>query len=131
VLAARWWWCRWKRRGGTSWWKCNSKYLVVVAVGLVYDRHHLQRGTAVQALSSLGTRVKGEQINGTKLYSLRNVELTQSAASVTFDNIPQTGYTDLKVVMSARQSTDGCIRNVLYANLMEQQQIYPVGFYTE
>jgi hypothetical protein len=33
---------------------------------------------------------------------LETIELTQSAASVTFDNIPQTGYTDLKVVMSAR-----------------------------
>ena len=33
---------------------------------------------------------------------LERVELTQSAASVTFDNIPQSGYTDLKVVASAR-----------------------------
>jgi hypothetical protein len=35
---------------------------------------------------------------------LETIELTQSAASVTFDNIPQTGYTDLKVVVSARAS---------------------------
>jgi hypothetical protein len=33
---------------------------------------------------------------------LETIELTQSAASVTFDNIPQTGYTDLKLVISAR-----------------------------
>lgn len=35
---------------------------------------------------------------------LETIELTQSAASVTFDNIPQTGYTDLKLVLSARAS---------------------------
>lgn len=33
---------------------------------------------------------------------LEKVTLTASAASVVFDNIPQTGYTDLKVVMSVR-----------------------------
>jgi hypothetical protein len=33
---------------------------------------------------------------------LETIELTQSAASVTFDNIPQTGYTDLKIVVSNR-----------------------------
>jgi hypothetical protein len=33
---------------------------------------------------------------------LETIELTQSAASVTFDNIPQTGYTDLKIVASGR-----------------------------
>lgn len=36
---------------------------------------------------------------------LERIELNASAASVTFANIPQTGYTDLKVVLSAR--TDG------------------------
>jgi hypothetical protein len=35
---------------------------------------------------------------------LERVELNASAASVTFANIPQTGYTDLKVVMSLRIS---------------------------
>lgn len=35
---------------------------------------------------------------------LETIELTQSAASVTFDNIPQSGYTDLKIVMSARSN---------------------------
>jgi hypothetical protein len=35
---------------------------------------------------------------------LETIELTQSAASVTFDNIPQSGYTDLKLVMSSRAS---------------------------
>ena len=33
---------------------------------------------------------------------LERIELNASAASVTFANIPQTGYTDLKVVVSAR-----------------------------
>ena len=33
---------------------------------------------------------------------LERIELNASAASVTFANIPQSGYTDLKVVMSAR-----------------------------
>ena len=33
---------------------------------------------------------------------LERIELNDSAASVTFANIPQTGYTDLKIVMSAR-----------------------------
>jgi len=38
---------------------------------------------------------------------LETISLTQSAASVTFDNIPQTGYTDLKIVLSARDSSTG------------------------
>jgi hypothetical protein len=33
---------------------------------------------------------------------LETIELNQSTASVTFDNIPQTGYSDLKIVISAR-----------------------------
>jgi hypothetical protein len=36
---------------------------------------------------------------------LETIELTQAASSVTLDNIPQTGYTDLKLVMSARSSS--------------------------
>jgi hypothetical protein len=36
---------------------------------------------------------------------LERIELNASAASVTFSNIPQTGYTDLKVVVSARSSS--------------------------
>jgi hypothetical protein len=35
---------------------------------------------------------------------LETIELSQSAASVTFDNIPQTGYSGLKIVMSARST---------------------------
>jgi hypothetical protein len=38
-----------------------------------------------------------------QLYKIASSDLTASAASVTFSNIPQ-GYTDLKVVMSARIS---------------------------
>jgi hypothetical protein len=37
---------------------------------------------------------------------LETIELTQSAASVVFDNIPQSGYTDLKVVVSGRTTTN-------------------------
>jgi hypothetical protein len=36
---------------------------------------------------------------------LDRVELNASAASVVFDNIPQSGYTDLKVVVSARSTS--------------------------
>jgi hypothetical protein len=35
---------------------------------------------------------------------LERIELNASASSVSFQNIPQSGYTDLKVVMSARSS---------------------------
>jgi hypothetical protein len=35
---------------------------------------------------------------------LERIELNASAASVTFANIPQTGYTDLKLVISSRQT---------------------------
>jgi hypothetical protein len=38
---------------------------------------------------------------------LERVELNTSAASVTFANIPQTGYTDLKIVLSARSTANG------------------------
>ncbi len=36
---------------------------------------------------------------------LRRITLTASASSVTFDSIPQTGYTDLKIVASTRGDT--------------------------
>jgi hypothetical protein len=47
---------------------------------------------------------------------LETIELSQSAASVIFDNIPQTGYTDLKVVVSARTSdgNTGTIANLRF-----------------
>lgn len=35
---------------------------------------------------------------------LERIELNASASSVTFSNIPQTGYTDLKIVVSARSN---------------------------
>lgn len=44
---------------------------------------------------------------------LETIQLTQSAASVTFDNIPQTGYTDLKVVISARNDSGTTYNNIL------------------
>jgi hypothetical protein len=37
---------------------------------------------------------------------LERTELNASAASVTFSNIPQSGYTDLKIVLSARQGAE-------------------------
>ena len=38
---------------------------------------------------------------------LERVELNNTASSVTFSNIPQTGYTDLKIVVSARNTSTG------------------------
>jgi hypothetical protein len=43
---------------------------------------------------------------------LERTELNASAASVTFANIPQTGYTDLKIVMSARTNKSAVNENV-------------------
>jgi len=37
---------------------------------------------------------------------LDRIELNADAASVTFDNIPQSGYTDLKLVVSAPPPLD-------------------------
>ena len=37
---------------------------------------------------------------------LETIALTQSAASVTFDNLPTSGYTDLKIVVSGRAATN-------------------------
>lgn len=42
---------------------------------------------------------------------LQRVELNASAASVTFSNIPQSGYTDLKIVVSARTDQSGVNRS--------------------
>ena len=46
---------------------------------------------------------------------LETIALTQSAASVTFDNLPTSGYTDLKIVASAR--TTGSSTDVIYISL--------------
>ena len=46
---------------------------------------------------------------------LETIELTQAATSVTFDNLPTSGYTDLKIVYSAR-STGTRIGIVLLIN---------------
>ncbi len=43
---------------------------------------------------------------------LERTELNATAASVTFANIPQTGYTDLKIVLSARTDSANVYRNV-------------------
>jgi hypothetical protein len=48
---------------------------------------------------------------------LERVELSATAASVTFANIPQTGYTDLKIVMSTRlDSASGANFNYITFN---------------
>ena len=44
---------------------------------------------------------------------LRRITLTATASSITFDSIPQTGYTDLKVVMSTR-GTYGAYNDSVY-----------------
>jgi hypothetical protein len=46
---------------------------------------------------------------------LETIELSQAASSVIFNNIPQTGYTDLKVVMSARNSGND-VDNIITLN---------------
>jgi hypothetical protein len=38
---------------------------------------------------------------------LRSIQLTETTASVTFSNIPQSGYTDLKVLTSTRMTASG------------------------
>ena len=43
---------------------------------------------------------------------LERIELNASASSVTFANIPQSGYTDLKVVVSARSSFSAAIEGL-------------------
>lgn len=45
---------------------------------------------------------------------LERIELNATTASVTFNNIPQTGYTDLKVVMSARSDQAGSVGQDVY-----------------
>jgi hypothetical protein len=47
---------------------------------------------------------------------LERTELNASAASVTFANIPQTGYTDLKVVISARTDYAGFLDLNMFFN---------------
>jgi hypothetical protein len=47
---------------------------------------------------------------------LERIELNASAASVTFSNIPQSGYTDLKVVLSARQGAENAFRITFNSN---------------
>lgn len=45
---------------------------------------------------------------------LERIELNASAASVTFSSIPQTGYTDLKMVVSQRSDNAGSIYSTTY-----------------
>jgi hypothetical protein len=44
---------------------------------------------------------------------LETIALTQSAASVTFDNLPTSGYTDLKIVSSARSDRADTSDNII------------------
>jgi hypothetical protein len=45
---------------------------------------------------------------------LETISLTQTAASVTFDNLPTSGYTDLKVVISGRSNRATEIRDEVF-----------------
>jgi hypothetical protein len=45
---------------------------------------------------------------------LDRIELNATTASVTFDNIPQTGYTDLKIVISARDTSTSDAKGSYY-----------------
>jgi len=45
-----------------------------------------------------------------QLYKIASTDLTASASSVTFSSIPQ-GYTDLKIVVSARDASTGSYAN--------------------
>lgn len=47
---------------------------------------------------------------------LNKVTLSATTASVTLSNIPQSGYTDLKIVFSARTSANGDYRMLVYPN---------------
>lgn len=51
---------------------------------------------------------------------LETISLTQSASSVTFDNIPQTGYTDLKIEISSRNTSSGTSWSDLFLNVNGQ-----------
>ena len=48
---------------------------------------------------------------------LETIALTQSAASVTFDNLPTSGYTDLKIVMTARYASGSGFALIDFNNL--------------
>lgn len=56
---------------------------------------------------------------------LETIALTQSAASVTFDNLPTSGYTDLKIVISGRDSSSTGVSGGGYSFT-----IYPNGLST-
>jgi hypothetical protein len=57
---------------------------------------------------------------------LERIELNASAASVTFANIPQSGYTDLKVVASTRGAASGPAEaNTIYFNGDTTNANYP------
>jgi hypothetical protein len=72
---------------------------------------------------------------------LERIELNASAASVTFSNIPQSGYTDLKIVMSIRgdntnnygsvlfnNNSSGYTRKILYGNGSNVFSTGPTGY---
>jgi hypothetical protein len=56
---------------------------------------------------------------------LERIELNASAASVTFANIPQTGYTDLKIVASARLDYSAAVASLgVYLNTAASDTTY-------
>jgi hypothetical protein len=61
---------------------------------------------------------------------LETIALTQAAASVTFDNLPTSGYTDLKVVISARLSITSADLVLRFNNLntnLSDRVVYGLG----
>jgi hypothetical protein len=63
---------------------------------------------------------------------LETIALTQSAASVTFDNLPTSGYTDLKIVVSARTDYAGNTANLYLkpngaTTNLSQRELYGTG----
>jgi hypothetical protein len=64
---------------------------------------------------------------------LETIELTTSAASVTFDNIPQTGYTDLVLKCSARTTYASAYGDSFYVSFngsssnMSRRRMYGLG----
>jgi hypothetical protein len=63
---------------------------------------------------------------------LETIALTQAAASVTFDNLPTSGYTDLKVVISARTDFAGNTANIYLrpngaTTNLSQRELYGTG----
>ena len=63
---------------------------------------------------------------------LERIELNATVSSVSFNNIPQTGYTDLKVDMSVRGTTAQIytLMDIFFKNRIIFIYFHPVGWLT-